>query len=127
MNKSIPMRTSLTSAQLRAGRALIRWSAEDLARASAVGLTTIRRAELTDSETSIIAARIARVPLRNTPIAARQIGRAPSADATLVGRVPPYAAAAGGRDRKSTCLAAGFPVRLRSLTLVRAGLSRLAD
>jgi hypothetical protein len=56
MNKSSPLRTSLTSAQLRAGRALIRWSAEDLARASAVGLTTIRRAELTDSETSMTAA-----------------------------------------------------------------------
>src|SRR6202140_2844135 len=54
MNKST--RISLTSAQLRAGRALIRWSAEDLARASAVGLTTIRRAELTDSETSMTAA-----------------------------------------------------------------------
>jgi len=56
MNKSNLLRTSLTSAQLRAGRALIRWSAEDLARASAVGLTTIRRAELTDSETSMTAA-----------------------------------------------------------------------
>jgi hypothetical protein len=56
MNKSSHERTSLTSAQLRAGRALIRWSAEDLARASAVGLTTIRRAELTDSETSMTAA-----------------------------------------------------------------------
>src|SRR2546430_8639660 len=56
MNKSSPGRTPLTSAQLRAGRALIRWSAEDLARASAVGLTTIRRAELTDSETSMTAA-----------------------------------------------------------------------
>jgi len=56
MNKSSPIRTSLTSAQLRAGRALIRWSAEDLARASAVGLTTIRRAELAESETSMTAA-----------------------------------------------------------------------
>src|ERR1700735_460801 len=46
----------LTSAQIRAARALIRWSAEDLARASAVGLTTIRRAELTDSQTSMTAA-----------------------------------------------------------------------
>jgi hypothetical protein len=35
---------------------LIRWSAEDLARESAVGLTTIRRAELTDDETSMTAA-----------------------------------------------------------------------
>ena len=32
---------------------LIRWSAEDLARTSGVGLTTIRRAELTQSETSL--------------------------------------------------------------------------
>ena len=46
----------MTSAQLRAGRALIRWSAEDLARASAVGLTTIRRAELTDMATSMTSA-----------------------------------------------------------------------
>lgn len=56
MITSSPERTPLTSAQLRAGRALIRWSAEDLARASAVGLTTIRRAELTDSKTSMTAA-----------------------------------------------------------------------
>src|SRR5258706_9414191 len=56
MNKSTPIRKPVTSAQLRAGRALIRWSAEDLARASAVGLTTIRRAELTDSETSMTVA-----------------------------------------------------------------------
>jgi len=41
---------------MRAARALIRWSAEDLARASAVELTTIRRAELTDSQTSMTAA-----------------------------------------------------------------------
>jgi hypothetical protein len=56
MIKSSPERAPLTSAQLRAGRALIRWSAEDLARASLVGLTTIRRAELTDGETSMTAA-----------------------------------------------------------------------
>jgi transcriptional regulator with XRE-family HTH domain len=47
---------SLRSSQIRAARALIRWSAEDLARESAVGLTTIRRAELADSETSLTAA-----------------------------------------------------------------------
>jgi hypothetical protein len=46
----------LVSAQIRAARALLRWSAEDLARASAVGLTTIRRAELTDQQTSLTAA-----------------------------------------------------------------------
>jgi transcriptional regulator with XRE-family HTH domain len=46
----------LTSAQIRAARALLRWSAEDLARESNLGVTTIRRAELTDSETSMTAA-----------------------------------------------------------------------
>lgn len=43
----------LTSAQIRAARALLRWSAEDLAHHSAVGVTTIRRAELTEFETSM--------------------------------------------------------------------------
>jgi hypothetical protein len=47
---------SLTSAQIRAARALIRWSAEDLARSSSVGLTTVRRAELAVEETSLTAA-----------------------------------------------------------------------
>jgi len=47
---------SLTSAQIRAARALIRWSAEDLARSSSVGLTTVRRAELAIEETSLTAA-----------------------------------------------------------------------
>jgi hypothetical protein len=50
------MATALTSAQLRAARALIRWSAEDLALHSAVGVTTIRRAELTENKTSLTAA-----------------------------------------------------------------------
>jgi hypothetical protein len=50
------MANSLTSAQLRAARALVRWSAEDLARHSAVGVTTIRRAELTENQTSLTAA-----------------------------------------------------------------------
>ena len=46
----------LTSAQIRAARALIRWSAEDLARETALSVATIRRAELTDIETSMTAA-----------------------------------------------------------------------
>jgi transcriptional regulator with XRE-family HTH domain len=46
----------LISAQMRSARALIRWSAEDLARASAVSVTTIRRAELTEEETSLTTA-----------------------------------------------------------------------
>jgi hypothetical protein len=46
-------RKALTSAQIRAARALIRWSAEQLAKQSALGITTIRRAELADSVTSM--------------------------------------------------------------------------
>ena len=41
----------LTSAQIRAARALIRWTAEDLAENSTVSVTTIRRAELRQNET----------------------------------------------------------------------------
>ena len=47
------MAKSLTSAQIRAARALVRWSAEDLAREAALGLATIRRAENADDETSL--------------------------------------------------------------------------
>ena len=43
----------LTSPQIRAARALIRWSALELAERSGVGVTTIRRAELTQSETKL--------------------------------------------------------------------------
>src|SRR5436305_5046367 len=49
-------RKPLTSAQMRAARGLIRWSAEDLARETALSVTTIRRAELTEEETSMTAA-----------------------------------------------------------------------
>jgi hypothetical protein len=45
----------LTSAQIRAARALLRWRAEDLARESEVGIATIRRAELREAETSLTA------------------------------------------------------------------------
>jgi hypothetical protein len=54
MKRSI--RNPLTSGQIRAGRALIRWTAEDLARVSALAVTTIRRAELTENQTSLTAA-----------------------------------------------------------------------
>ena len=46
----------LTSAQMRAARALIRWSAVDLARETTLSVTTIRRAELTEGETSMTTA-----------------------------------------------------------------------
>jgi len=54
--KSRAKTASLTSAQIRAARSLLRWSAEDLAAQSAVGVTTIRRAELTEGQTSLTAA-----------------------------------------------------------------------
>jgi transcriptional regulator with XRE-family HTH domain len=38
----------ISSAQLRAARALLRWSAADLAKASRVGVATIRRVEILD-------------------------------------------------------------------------------
>jgi hypothetical protein len=53
-NQKLPK--PLTSAQIRAARALLRWRAQDLARASAVGVATIRRAEMMEAETSMTAA-----------------------------------------------------------------------
>ena len=46
----------LSSAQIRAARALLRWSAADLARESALGVNTVRRAEVAGEETSLTAA-----------------------------------------------------------------------
>jgi transcriptional regulator with XRE-family HTH domain len=46
----------LTSAQIRAGRSLIRWTADELAAASVLSVATIRRAELKESETALTAA-----------------------------------------------------------------------
>jgi len=46
----------LSSAQIRAARALLRWSAADLARESALGVNTVRRAEVAEGETSLTAA-----------------------------------------------------------------------
>jgi hypothetical protein len=46
----------LLSAQIRAARSLIRWTAEDLASASALSVATIRRAELKEAATALTAA-----------------------------------------------------------------------
>jgi transcriptional regulator with XRE-family HTH domain len=46
----------LRSLQIRAARALLRWSADDLARESALGINTIKRAELAENETSLTVA-----------------------------------------------------------------------
>ena len=47
---------ALSSAQIRAARALLRWSAVDLAKESALGANTIRRAEVAEEGTSLTAA-----------------------------------------------------------------------
>jgi transcriptional regulator with XRE-family HTH domain len=54
--KSQPRTRPLTSAQIRAARSLIRWTADELAAASALSVATIRRAELKESETALTAA-----------------------------------------------------------------------
>jgi hypothetical protein len=46
----------LNSAQIRAARALLRWSAVDLARQSSLGVNTIRRAEIAEEAISLTAA-----------------------------------------------------------------------
>jgi ribosome-binding protein aMBF1 (putative translation factor) len=47
---------ALTGAQIRSARALLRWSAQDLANHSSLGVNTIRRAEATDDATSLTTA-----------------------------------------------------------------------
>jgi transcriptional regulator with XRE-family HTH domain len=49
-------KASLSSAQIRAARALLKWSAADLAQESALGVNTIRRAEVAEEKTSLTAA-----------------------------------------------------------------------
>jgi hypothetical protein len=43
----------ITGAQIRAARALLRWSADDLAKHAKLGVATVRRAEATDGPPSI--------------------------------------------------------------------------
>jgi transcriptional regulator with XRE-family HTH domain len=51
----------ITGAQIRAARALLRWSAYDLAAKSNLGVATIRRAEATDGPLQTTAANLAAV------------------------------------------------------------------
>jgi DNA-binding XRE family transcriptional regulator len=46
----------LASSQIRAARALLRWTADDLAREAALGRNTILRAEIADDQTSLTVA-----------------------------------------------------------------------
>nr|WP_114365269.1 transcriptional regulator [Ciceribacter lividus] len=49
---------TITSGQMRAARALLRWSADDLASAATVGIATIRRAEAEDGHPSTTVANL---------------------------------------------------------------------
>lgn len=49
-------RHRLTSAQIRAARALLRWSAAELAAAAQIGVNTVRRAELAEEATALTVA-----------------------------------------------------------------------
>jgi hypothetical protein len=51
----------ITGSQIRAARALLRWSAEDLAAYSRIGVATIRRAELQDGPLSMTRANVAAI------------------------------------------------------------------
>jgi len=44
------------SAKIRAARALLKWSADDLAKASSLGVNTIRRAEVAEEAIALTAA-----------------------------------------------------------------------
>jgi ribosome-binding protein aMBF1 (putative translation factor) len=54
--ESIVARPRVAGFQIRAARAILGWSAEDLARQSSVSLRTIRRAEISDAHTSMTVA-----------------------------------------------------------------------
>ncbi len=53
---SSPKAKKVSSAQVRAARAMLRWSALDLARTSKVGVATIRRVEVIEGEIPVTAA-----------------------------------------------------------------------
>jgi len=44
----------ITGTQIRAGRAIVRWSANDLADQAQIGVMTVRRAEATDGVPNLI-------------------------------------------------------------------------
>jgi transcriptional regulator with XRE-family HTH domain len=48
----------ITGAQIRAGRALVRWSADELAKRAKLGRVTVSRAESVDGETSLTEANL---------------------------------------------------------------------
>jgi len=53
----------ITSAQIRAARGLLRWSAKDLAKAATVGVATVSRAEISEGKHSVTTANLAAMRL----------------------------------------------------------------
>lgn len=51
----------ITGSQMRAARALVRWTVEDLAKAAKVGVMTVRRAESSDGPPSMLANNLAAI------------------------------------------------------------------
>jgi transcriptional regulator with XRE-family HTH domain len=76
----------LTGAQMRAARALIRWTVEDLAKAANVGVMTVRRGEAADGTPTMLANNLAAI-------------RA-ALEAAGVEFIPPNGSGAGVRLRK---------------------------
>nr|WP_223217291.1 helix-turn-helix transcriptional regulator [Rhizobium cauense] len=62
--------SEITGAQIRAARALLKWTAENLAEAASVGLSTVRRAETDNQLPSITTAnlKLIRMTLENAGI-----------------------------------------------------------
>jgi len=77
---------ALTSGQIRAARALLRWTANELAQAASVGLATIKRAEADEG------------PVRAIPATAAAIQRA--LEVAGVQFIPENGGGAGVRLRK---------------------------
>jgi DNA-binding transcriptional regulator YiaG len=69
-NEKLENMSEITGAQIRAARALLKWSAEDLAETASVGLSTIRRAEAENGVPSITAAnlKLIRMTLENAGV-----------------------------------------------------------
>jgi transcriptional regulator with XRE-family HTH domain len=58
INSKSPDVTEITGAQIRAARALLRWSAKELAKAAGIGVATVSRAEVEDGRTSLTSANL---------------------------------------------------------------------
>ena len=70
MGERVKAAAALLGVQIRAARALVGWSAEELAHASALGANTVRRAEAAEGRTSLTTAndRAIRSALENAGI-----------------------------------------------------------